>query len=119
MGSIAVIGSGVAGLASAALAANKGYDVSVFEAIRVGGTGEIRKEGFRFDRGASLLRCLRCLMKFLYHVAKILRTIIAIPDFLSLQNIFIRMAKSFMPTRKPKILPKSLNGSSENEVIMS
>ena len=40
-------------------------------------------------------------------------TIIAIPDFLSLQNIFIRMAKSFMPTRK-RILPKSLNGSSEN-----
>ena len=53
MGSIAVIGSGVAGLASAALAANKGYDVSVFEANSVlgGKAGEICEAGFRFDRG--------------------------------------------------------------------
>lgn len=56
MGSIAVIGSGVAGLASAALAANKGYDVSVFEANSLlgGKAGEIREAGFRFDRGPSL-----------------------------------------------------------------
>ena len=56
MSSIAVIGSGVAGLASAVLSAQKGYDVSVFEANSVlgGKAGEIRMEGFRFDRGPSL-----------------------------------------------------------------
>ena len=56
MRSIAVIGSGVAGLASAVLSAQKGYDVSVFEANNAlgGKAGEIRKEGFRFDRGPSL-----------------------------------------------------------------
>ena len=56
MSTLAVIGSGVAGLASAALAANRGYDVSVFEANpRLGGkAGEIREDGFRFDRGPSL-----------------------------------------------------------------
>ncbi len=56
MSTIAVIGSGVAGLASAALAACKGHDVSVFEAnSRLGGkAGEIREAGFRFDRGPSL-----------------------------------------------------------------
>ena len=56
MTTLGVIGSGVAGLASAVLAANKGYDVSVFEANAVlgGKAGEIREAGFRFDKGPSL-----------------------------------------------------------------
>ena len=109
MSSIAVIGSGVAGLASAALAANKGYDVSVFEANSVSWEERqvkfVRKV-FDLTGGPRFLRCLRCLMKFLYHVAKILRTIIATPDFLSLQNIFILMAKCFMPTLKAEDFAK-------------
>ena len=60
MGSIAVIGSGVAGLASAALAANKGYDVSVFEANSVLGGRQVKFVRRVFDL-TEVLRCLRCL----------------------------------------------------------
>ncbi len=53
---IAVIGSGVAGIASAIRLAAKGYDVSVFEqASQPGGKiSELRTDGFRFDKGPSL-----------------------------------------------------------------
>ena len=50
-----VIGGGIAGLASAALLARDGYDVTLFEANRsVGGrAGSWEKDGFRFDTGPS------------------------------------------------------------------
>ncbi len=52
----AVIGSGIAGIASAIRLAAKGYDVSVFEqAASPGGKiAEWRQAGFRFDKGPSL-----------------------------------------------------------------
>ena len=51
-----VIGSGVAGLASAIRLEAKGYEVTVFEAGKqIGGKlGEIRAKGFRWDKGPSL-----------------------------------------------------------------
>ena len=51
-----VIGSGVAGLASACRLANAAYEVHVFEASASygGKLGELKKEGFRFDKGPSL-----------------------------------------------------------------
>jgi phytoene desaturase len=53
---IVVIGSGVAGLASACRLAKNGYNVQVFEAQETygGKLGEIVHEGFRFDKGPSL-----------------------------------------------------------------
>ncbi len=52
----AVIGSGVAGIASAIRLAAKGYEVVVFEqASRPGGKiSELKMDGFRFDKGPSL-----------------------------------------------------------------
>lgn len=52
---IAVIGSGFAGLAVAALLAKKGFDVTVYEKNdQPGGRARIwEKEGFRFDMGPS------------------------------------------------------------------
>ncbi len=52
----AVIGSGVAGIASAIRLAAKGYDVSVFEQASAPGgkLSELRIDGFRFDKGPSL-----------------------------------------------------------------
>lgn len=54
---IAVIGSGIAGLASAIRLAVQGHDVEVFEKnSRPGGKiAELRHDGFRFDMGPSLL----------------------------------------------------------------
>lgn len=51
-----VIGSGIAGIASALRAKHKGYHVKVFEAYHaIGGKmQEIHEEGFRFDKGPSL-----------------------------------------------------------------
>ena len=51
-----VIGSGIAGLASAVRLRNLGYQVTVLEAWEVPGgkVGEWRSEGFRFDMGPSL-----------------------------------------------------------------
>ncbi len=53
---IAVIGSGVAGIASAIRLAAKGYDVSVYE--KNSGPGgklaQLKMNGFRFDKGPSL-----------------------------------------------------------------
>lgn len=51
----AVIGAGFAGLATAALLAREGYDVTVIEKLEtVGGrAGEETYEGFRFDMGPS------------------------------------------------------------------
>lgn len=51
-----VIGSGIAGLASACLLAKKGRDVTVFEGGETygGKIGEFRQEDFRFDKGPSL-----------------------------------------------------------------
>lgn len=51
----AVIGAGVAGLATAALLAREGHEVVVFEKNdRVGGrAGSIERDGFRFDTGPS------------------------------------------------------------------
>ena len=54
---IAVIGSGIGGLAVASRLAAKGHDVTVFEKnAQVGGKiGEIYFNGYRFDTGPSLL----------------------------------------------------------------
>ena len=51
----AVIGAGIGGLASAALLARDGYDVTLLEALdQVGGrAGNWEKDGFRFDTGPS------------------------------------------------------------------
>lgn len=57
MKKVAVIGSGVAGLASAVLLKKQGFDVEVFE-MNSGPGGKINifeKDGFRFDTGASLI----------------------------------------------------------------
>lgn len=53
---IAVIGSGIGGLAIALRLALKGHDISVFEqnAQPGGKMGEIRGKGYRFDTGPSL-----------------------------------------------------------------
>lgn len=53
---VIVIGSGVAGMASAIRLAAKGFSVEIFEsASQPGGKlNELRQEGFRFDRGPSL-----------------------------------------------------------------
>lgn len=52
---VAVIGAGISGLASAALLAKAGYQVTVLEALpEVGGrAGVWEKDGFRFDAGPS------------------------------------------------------------------
>ena len=53
---VAVIGSGIGGLAIACRLAAKGHEVSVFEknALPGGKISEINEEGFRFDTGPSL-----------------------------------------------------------------
>ncbi|RYD52154.1 MAG: phytoene desaturase [Sphingobacteriales bacterium] len=56
MPTIAVIGSGIAGLSAASLLAAKGYTVQVFEknAYAGGKLGLLEADGYRFDRGPSL-----------------------------------------------------------------
>ncbi|WP_425636945.1 1-hydroxycarotenoid 3,4-desaturase CrtD [Algoriphagus yeomjeoni] len=51
-----IIGSGIAGIASAIRLATKGYQVAVYEANDYPGgkLSEIQKEGYRFDAGPSL-----------------------------------------------------------------
>ncbi len=53
---IAVIGAGVAGLATAIRLANKGHEVTIFEANSYAGgkLTQIEQAGFRFDAGPSL-----------------------------------------------------------------
>ena len=53
---VIIIGSGVAGLATAIRLSSKGYKVRVFESNNyIGGKiSEIRKNGYRFDKGPSL-----------------------------------------------------------------
>ena len=53
---IAVIGSGIGGLASALRLSTNGYDVTVYESSGdVGGKiAEIKSNGYRFDKGPSL-----------------------------------------------------------------
>lgn len=55
MSRVAVIGGGISGLASAALLAADGHDVSLFEqSSRLGGrAGSWERDGFRFDTGPS------------------------------------------------------------------
>lgn len=54
--SAGIIGAGIAGIAAAIRLANKGYDVTVYEANAYPGgkLSEIRSDGFRFDAGPSL-----------------------------------------------------------------
>ena len=51
---IIIIGSGIAGLASAIRLSSNGYSVRVFESNTYvwGKISEIRKNGYRFDTGA-------------------------------------------------------------------
>ncbi|MFP4291782.1 MAG: 1-hydroxycarotenoid 3,4-desaturase CrtD [Cyclobacteriaceae bacterium] len=53
---VGIIGAGIAGIAAAIRLANKGYEVTVYEANAYPGgkLSEIRKDGFRFDAGPSL-----------------------------------------------------------------
>ena len=52
---VIIIGAGIGGLATAALLAKDGYDVTVFEAgSQPGGrAGQLKKDGFSFDTGPS------------------------------------------------------------------
>ncbi|WP_193614358.1 phytoene desaturase family protein [Nocardioides lijunqiniae] len=54
-GRVVVIGGGIAGLATAALLASRGYDVDLLEQNDdLGGrVGSVERDGFRFDTGAS------------------------------------------------------------------
>lgn len=54
--SCAIIGSGIAGLASAIRIASKGYKVDVYETNSIAGgkLNEFRKNGYRFDMGPSV-----------------------------------------------------------------
>ena len=56
MSKVVIIGSGVAGLASAIRLAVKGHDVEVFEAAATPGgkLAELSEGGYRFDMGPSL-----------------------------------------------------------------
>jgi len=67
---IAVIGSGIGGLAAACRLASKGHEVTVFEknASPGGKIGEINMEGYRFDTGPSLFT-LPELVEELYSAA--------------------------------------------------
>ncbi|CAM4253359.1 1-hydroxycarotenoid 3,4-desaturase CrtD [Zobellia nedashkovskayae] len=67
---IAVIGSGIGGLATACRLASKGHDVTVFEknASPGGKISEIHMEGYRFDTGPSLFT-LPELVEELYNEA--------------------------------------------------
>ncbi|MEO6167176.1 MAG: 1-hydroxycarotenoid 3,4-desaturase CrtD, partial [Chitinophagales bacterium] len=55
--SVAIIGSGIAGIAAAIRLASSGYEVTVFEAAESAGgkIKEFRSDGYRFDAGPSLL----------------------------------------------------------------
>lgn len=57
MKKVAVIGSGIAGLASAVLLRKQGFDVEIFEmnSSPGGKINQFVKDGFRFDTGASLI----------------------------------------------------------------
>ena len=57
MKKVSIIGSGVGGLATAIRLKCRGYDVCVYEANNSygGKIAEIKKDGFRFDKGPSLL----------------------------------------------------------------
>ena len=56
MNKVIIVGSGIAGLATAARLVAKGYDVSIFEsASQTGGKiHSFQLEGYRFDAGPSL-----------------------------------------------------------------
>ncbi len=89
---IAVIGAGIAGLASAIRLACAGYSVEVFEAnATVGGKiAEYRSDGFRFDMGASLFT-LPVLIEELFTLAN--RNI---ADYLPYQKLDL-VTKYFFP----------------------
>ena len=62
---IAVIGGGLAGLASACTLAARGYSVTVFEksAWLGGKAAQLSKSGFRFDMGPTILTIPNVLRK--------------------------------------------------------
>lgn len=65
MAHVTVVGSGIGGLATAARLAHQGYRVTLLEQReQLGGrVGELRRDGFRFDTGPTLLMMLDPLEK--------------------------------------------------------
>ncbi len=67
-----IIGSGIAGIATAIRLAAKGYQVQVFEANNYPGgkLSQIEQQGYRFDAGPSLLTMPQCIDKLFAFAGK-------------------------------------------------
>ncbi len=66
MAHVVVVGGGIGGLTASARLAHRGYRVTLVEArTQLGGRiGEVRRDGFRFDTGPTLLMMLDPLERF-------------------------------------------------------
>ena len=118
MTEVGIIGAGPGGLAAATLLANRGFDVTIFEARdRIGGrNGFIKEKGYTFDIGPTFFMMPFVLEEIFAETGRNLHDYVELKMVDPYYELDYADGHSFGPSFKPEQVKKSIAGLNSNDV---